>query len=315
MNIKRKILTIVLALTGAVAPATAMAERVILSDPDYKVLRKTDSCSTTVPLLVYTNRPQLFAENSEALNSLIVASRAIVAFECPDVRGLRLKAFNTDTGAKLFEGGATEDTRWQVVARYRADSVDNQASIQDRADFSVARLKVGMSLDSVVKTLRDEYGQQGVKYQDYSRTILAGSADCPLITGRTSRDGFPVGARCIRASFTSTGQPTLDRLTLAQAVPGNQVTDGIKALQERYGRPSHDNRMEPNQRERLAGYGEKIRFGWGGSVQRPVDQGRRRETHQLEADLSTNDTATMLIIRLFAPSKEVVNEKPTTFGF
>jgi len=313
MTVKLKLLT--LTLIAAIAPATAMAERVILNDPDYKVLRKTDSCATTVPLLVYTNRPQLFAENSEALNSLIVASRAIVAFECPDVRGLRLTAFNTDTGAKLFEGGATEDTRWRVTARYRADSVDSQASVQNRADFSVARLKVGMSLDSVVKVLREEYGQQGVQYQDYSRTILAGSADCPLITGRSSRDGFPVGARCIRASFTSTGQPTLDRLTLVQAVPGNQINDGIKALQERYGRPGHDNRIEPNQRERLAGYGEKIRFGWGGEVKRKMERGRQRETHQLEADLSANEKATMLVIRLFSPSKEVINEKPTTFGF
>jgi len=105
------------------------------------------------------------------------------------------------------------------------------------------------------------------------------------------------------------------RLTLAQAVPGNQINDGIKALQERYGRPAHDNRIEPNQRERLAGYGEKIRFGWGGEVKRSMEQGRQRETHQLEADLSANDRATMLIIRLFSPSKEVINEKPTTFGF
>ncbi len=306
-----------LSLIGLVfsIPSVALAQRVVLNDPDYSVLRKNEECSTTVPLLVHTNRPQLFAEGSEALASLMVASRAILAFECPDMRGIRLRGFNPDTGEKLYAGGATVDTRWKLVARFRSDSVNSPIDMQNQSRFSVAQLEVGMDLDSVVEKLRNEYGHQGVRYEDYSRTILAGNADCPLITGKSPRGEFPVGARCIRAHFTTSGKPMLDRLRLAQSVPGDQVTDGIKALQERYGRPTHNATRDPNQRERLAGYGSKLRFGWGGEVKRTSDRGSRRQTHQLEADLSTTGSSTLLLIRLFSPSRETIEEKSETFGF
>jgi len=309
---------------GLVFGATAAsAQRIILKDHDYTVSRVDDSCADMIRLRVETGRPAIFREDSPEMESLITTTRAIAGFECPGLTALRLDGFHADSGEQLFEARTGDRNDWQLSVRYRADAVNSDRDADTKGNYQVAKLYIDMPLDEAHARLSEEFGRDSVRYDDWDRTLIAGNEGCPL--NRSGRNRIlPAGARCIQARFSDKQSPVLQSMRLLQSVSGDQMSAGISALQDRYGRPDFNERREPRKRQREAGVSDVLHLGWGETVRRGRDgqsangQRPRRSRHQLEADISSSGNQTWLLMRLRRPDPK--NEKDDSdsdslFGF
>lgn len=274
---------------------TPETDRLLASGTDYQLLLREGRCERTMNVDVRSRSASVLRPGSERLRRILAVARAVLSFECPDLRGLEVHGHDQSTGTTRLSGRALRKNDWEFVSHYAEEDkpISQTVPLETSERFSVANLSVGMTLTDAHQTLTGIYND--VRYRERRRVLVAGTEGCGSRRARLEARMNATNQHCIRAWFTDENTPRLQRLMLVQRVEGNQKRVGERTLRERFGRPVNLSWHDPSAQHERAGFGEVSRLRWGKEVSTSRDG---KGSHELEADILNNDYSTELILRM-----------------
>ena len=229
---------------------TEASARVLLEDDGLEV-RVVDGsrCGQSMDMTVVAGQPALFERGSDRLQRVVDAAHAVLAFECPEVRELRIRGELRGLSGAMFEGTAAAARDWRIEAERTigaeqaaaaggAPDLVEGSSAKGTGDFSVAGLEAGMTVKDARQAIRESFGVEP-DYDVRAGVMTMRAGGCPQgFDPGAMRPRPEAGWRCLQAWFTDRRVSTLRRMQLVQVVEAGRTEPVVDALTERYGRPS-----------------------------------------------------------------------------
>lgn len=296
------------------ANANAAGERLLFDNPDYEIfVAQNYYCDEPVRLTVRSDDPDLFEAGSTELQRIVDAAQAVLAFECPDVRGVEIEGRLAGLDEPVYFGIAGPQSSWTLESKqsiqseeygeYQPPADDGaRASATGTHGFTVANLAAGMSVDEARATVADTFAVE--PDYDVDQGILTMEAGgCPADYDWTALSPNPEpGWKCLQAWFTDQRLARLYLLDLVQVIESDDPRAVEQHLIERFGEPVHRGTRE---REH-AWWQEKHTIyilGWGEIVESAAAAGDGESTdiYSLQAQVLPIGGATIVTVTLYAP--------------
>lgn len=229
---------------------TEASARVLLED-DGLAVRIADGsrCSRSVDMTVVAEQPALFERGSDRLQRVVDAAHAVLAFECPEVREIRVRGVLRGLSGAMFEGTAAAARDWrieaertigaeQVAAAGGAPDLVEGSSAKGAGAFSVAGLELGMTVDDARQAIRESFGVEP-DYDIRAGVMTMRAGGCPQGFDPAAMHPRPeAGWKCLQALFTDRRVAILRNIQLVQTVEAGRTEPVVDALTQRYGHPS-----------------------------------------------------------------------------
>lgn len=301
------------ALLVVAANAYATGERLLFDNPDYDIFVAEDYfCDQPVRVTVHSGQPGLFEADSPELQRIVDATQAVLAFECPNVRGIELEGRLAGLDEPVYFGVAGPRSDW-VLNTKRSIRSEEYGQYQPRADdggqgapgaargFTVANLSAGMPVDEARAAVVDTFGVEPA--YDVAEGILTMQAGgCPADYDWAALSPSPEpGWKCLQAWFTDQRLARLYLLDLVQVIDSEDPQAVERHLIERFGEPVHR-----STRERDSAWWQDTRtihtLGWGEVVE-AADAGDAEATdvYTLQAQVLPVGAATVVTVTLYEP--------------
>jgi len=288
------------------------AERVLLVEGDTRALLATPHrCGQPALVTVESSQPQWFQQDARQLQRLLDGVRAILAFECPTVREIRLEGRLQGMDAVVYRGKATRDSEWwldtqgSIRSETDAGTAGSGGSLSSSNGFAVAGLDTGMTLEETKAAVQRAFDVTP-SYAAARRVLSFESGGCPPGYDPESAVGAPqTGWRCLQGWFSDDTPPRLSRFELIQ-VTEHESTRAIEdLLEERFGAPGA-RWLENNRSGGLWGIGrEVVHLAWGDVVStQPTQSGQPRPVYELEAAVDRVEGRTVTVLKRAAKTAE-----------
>ena len=134
---------------------SAWAERVLLQNADSSVTAQEPFfCNRTIELRIESDSPDIFNRDSVRMQALIDSTQAMLRYECPDLRDVRLSGFLRGLEKQVYAGNASSSNRWKVSAKSTLGekelaALDRQAESTLNRQHTLATMQLDMSVDEV----------------------------------------------------------------------------------------------------------------------------------------------------------------------
>lgn len=265
-------------LAAVVTPAVSAAvDRVLLRNDDVVVrVEQPLRCAGEVDVVIESATPDLFARDSDRMQSIVDSAQAMLRYECPVMVRLRVTGFLSGLEQGVYSGVALQSARWEVTPERTLASqpVERGAiaahGIEGR--FSVALNRLGMSEEEVARNIEEVFGA-APQYDRVGGVMSLHLGGCPPDYFSGGVGAAPhTGWTCLRALFTDRRVPGLYRLDYTQVVHG-EPDAARRALNDNFGPPAS---------EEVAGNGD-TRLVWRLAV---ADSGGAQVAETLAATLS-----------------------------
>lgn len=230
---------------------TEAGARVLLED-DGLAVRMADGsrCARSVDMTVVAEQPALFERGSDRLQRVVDAAHAVLAFECPELREIRVRGELRGLSGAMFQGTAVAARDWRIEAERTIGAEQAAAagsgapvpvegsSAEATGAFSVAGLKLGMTANDARQAIREFFGVEP-DYDIRAGIMTMRAGGCPQgFDPGAMRPRPEAGWKCLQALFTDQRVATLYRMQLVQAVEAGRMEPVVDTLTQRYGRPS-----------------------------------------------------------------------------
>ena len=278
--------------------AQASTHQPLLVDEDVTVSVDTNrDCRPKMSVTIESRTPELFEQESNHMQSLVDASRAILRYECPELSVLEIEGKLSGLPRPVFEGVADAGTQWQVTSS-RTISVESatehgalaQDVLPDKA-FSIATLSIGMTVEQVRQAMLDQFSVDP-DYDPVDGYLYARAPGCPgSVNDVITRPEDVEVLACLEAWFTDARVATMSRLLYMQITKGS-VADASEILIENFGVPDEDFFLADN-------FGR--RMSWTGNTGEDEIEDRV-VNERLTATLNNLDGDVMVTLELFDPS-------------
>ena len=97
---------------------SAWAERVLVQNADSSVTAPEPFfCNRTIELRIESDSPDIFNRDSARMQALIDSTQAMLRYECPDLRNVRLYGFLRGLEKQVFSASASSSNLWKVSAK------------------------------------------------------------------------------------------------------------------------------------------------------------------------------------------------------
>jgi len=283
-----------LLLAAAAALPAPAAARLLLEDRGTEVhLDRPLVCGQPAAVRIAADRPDLFDAGNPRLQGLLDATRAMLGYECRDLREIRVTGGLRGETRERYAGMAGDATGWRLqpdrgyVASAPSAAAPPAPAAPAGSAFTVRGLATGMTPDAAMREART--GFDAAPRYDAARRELAVERDgCALEPGSRPR----AGQVCLKAHFTEGRDPRSYRLRYAQVVDRDQAEPIAAQLRERFGAPAVDEERRGS--AWLQGGAPERHLGWG--AQTAADDGRPRR--ELEADIRVEGGVTVLTLDL-----------------
>lgn len=298
--------------------AGAAEERLLFDNPDYEVTVAGDySCGESVPITVYSDRPELFEAGSAELQRIADAAQAVLAFECPRVDVLEMEGRLAGLAEPVYAGVAEAQSGWELAARqsiqseqYEQAYEDYQAPLGEDAGygaaggtegFTVANLSAGMTVDEARAAVADTFDVEpdyDVEHGILSMRTGGCRADYDWAALSPPPDA---GWKCLQAWFTDQRQARLYLLDLVQVIESNDPAAVEQHLVDRFGEPVYRD-TQSQDRGWLREDRSITVLGWGDVVRSPeAAAAGEPDIHTLQAKVLPIDNVTIVTVNLYRP--------------
>ena len=302
-------LALVLSL-GLAAPV--WADRLLLeSSAGSVILLGAHACAEPVNLAVAASDPAVFEGDSPALQSLVDAARAMLAYECPDLREIEVQGRLSGLSTNVYRGVASRDSQWRLdsLESIRAEAAEQATYEADpepapAPGFRVVGLGLGMSQAVAAAAIREGFrGEPGYDEAKHRLTFYDGG--CP--EGYDASLGGPearAGWVCLKADFADAGMGGLQALDLVQVIGGTDTASIADALGEKFGPPT-DRWTETEREGGLFGDSREVEhLTWGEALAPAADAAH--PTRELHAQVHAAKDGVVVRVLLRAPGVQSV---------
>jgi len=295
------------------ANAYAAGERLLFDNPAYDVFVAEDYfCDQPVRVTVRSGQPGLFEADSPELQRIVDSTQAVLAFECPNVRGVELEGRLAGLDEPVYFGVAGPQSDWKLSTKrsiqseeygqYQApgDAGDQGAPGAARA-FTVANLSVGMPVDEARAAVADTFGvEPAYNVAEGILTMQAGGCPADYDWAALSPSPEP-GWKCLQAWFTDQRLARLYLLDLVQVIDSEDPEAVGQHLIDRFGEPVHR-----GTREQDRAWWQDTRtihtLGWGEVVESAdAGDGEAADVYTLQAQVLPIGGATVVTVTLYEP--------------
>ncbi len=255
MKMKNTKILLIASLPGMLAYSNAWAERILINDAEQTVtLARALDCYSAADIKINTSRPEIYELPSRQLQAISDAVRAMLSYECPGLSEINITGSVRGLDSVVYQGQLSAQNSWLVQtnsptilsshANNEEFSAPKQAYRQargvrpdsDKEPLSITRLQLGMSAEEVSKIVSDTF-EINPEYKPYAGTMTMFAGGCPKdFDARRNANSAQEEWKCLKAWFSDTRTPRLERLELVQVV--NADTEQVQQLLvEKYGRP------------------------------------------------------------------------------
>lgn len=230
-------------------------------------------CGEPASVTVEAGQPEVFDAQSPELQRLMDGVRAMLAFECPDLREIQVRGVLKGLRDPVYRGIAARDADWllqaqqavrpsapvgmrnkaaaggaaETEARGTPEAEAGAESGAQRAmpeapraasDLTVAGLSLDMTVDQAREAVSATFGVTP-EYDAQQGVMTMAAPLCPQ-GNQWGPERHPpqAGWKCLRAWFTDERVARLYLLELVQVVASQGVQPVERALIERYGKPA-----------------------------------------------------------------------------
>ena len=223
----------------------AWAERVLIQNADSSVTAQEPFfCNRTIDLRIESDSPDIFNRGSVRMQALIDSSQAMLRYECPSLRDVRLSGFLRGLEKQVYSGNASSNNLWKVSAEStlgenELQALDRQAESALNRQHTLATIQLEMSVDEVKQKVGNVFGTAPA-YDHATGLMNLELGGCPRDYPDGNNTSEP-GAEwvCLKAWFTDKRFATLYKLNYMQVVKG-RMQDVQSTLIEKFGPPAKD---------------------------------------------------------------------------
>ena len=224
---------------------SAWAERVLVQNDDSSVTTQEPFfCNKTIDLRIESGSPDIFNRDSVRMQALIDSTQAILRYECPSLRDVRISGYLRGLEKQVYSANASSQNRWKVSAKStlgekELEALDRQAESALNPQHTLATIQLDMTIDEVEQKVGNVFGSAPA-YDHVTGLMNLELGGCP----RDYLDGnnfTAPGAEwvCLKAWFTDKRIARLYKLNYMQVVKGG-MEDVQRTLIEKFGPPGKD---------------------------------------------------------------------------
>jgi hypothetical protein len=261
-------------------------------------------CGDRANVHIESDDPDVFAGGSQDLQALVDAVRAVLTFECPAIREIRLTGSRRGIPETVYRGSVDRAGDWRVQAAGPEPPLaylppaDTPPGPAPGGEYVLIGVRAGMGVDEASAAVAEALGSTP-RYDPRSGRMTLYPEGCPEGDGRGERSRPMIGARCLTAWFTDERLPRLYMMALEQTVGDDRVAAVEQALTDRFGEPSERAWRETE----WASGGDVLYLGWGRTLD-PAGAARSAApapAHELEAIVDPGDGFVVTTVVLTDP--------------
>ncbi len=266
----RKIFIVTTYITAVAATAlissAAWASRVLASNADTVVMvEESYVCDQVIDVQVESDSPEVFESKSIRMQTLVDSVQAILRYECPDLRRVRVTGQLRGLDQMVYAGVATWKDQWEVTTKRAIDAqevatasqppdenpyVYAREGVTDR-EMEIASIKLDMTVDEVRNRILDVFGSKPA-YDPVPGTMNLELGGCPAshIGGGKVKGQVNTDWVCTKAWFTDRRIARLYKLGYTQVVRG-KMKNVRNALVDNFGTPRVNKQTNRKKRTKL----------------------------------------------------------------
>jgi len=236
---------VLLILFSTLTVNSAWAERVLIQNDDSSVTTQEPFfCDRTIDLSIESGSPDIFNRDSVRMQALIDSTQAILRYECPSLRDVRISGYLRGLEKQVYSANASSQNKWKVSAKStlgakQLAALDRQAESALNRPHTLATIQLDMTIDEVEQKVGNVFGSAPA-YDHATGLMNLELGGCP----RDYLDGnnFTAPAAewvCLKAWFTDKRIARLYRLNYMQVVKGS-MQDVQRTLIEKFGPTGKD---------------------------------------------------------------------------
>lgn len=294
----------------------AAGDRLLFDNPGFSVTTNAlaTECGRPATVTIESNDPELF-ESEPELQRIVDGAQAVLAYECPRIRAIRVRGLLTGISDPVYKGVSRKPSGWLLDTRqsfetqesgHDWDDSDTENDEPDRNvsvdQFNVANLQAGMPIDDAMATVEETFGiEPAYDLQEGLLTMRANG--CPEDYDWSTLSPIPrPGWKCLRAWFTDQRVARLYLLELIQVVDGNRAESVESFLINQFGEPEIERRHEAVERWEEDGDAGSM-LAWGKTLRtEPVSENpNATKRHTLQAHIIPVEDVTILTVTLYEP--------------
>ncbi len=251
---KKLIITTYIAVVAVTAliSGTAWANRVLVKNADTVVMvEESYACGRVIDIEVKSDSPDVFENKSIRMQTLVDSVQAILRYECPDMRSVRIKGSLRGLDQSAYAGVANWKDRWEVTTNCAIEAREVAEASQSHEDntgvytgdavidreMEIASIKLDMTVDEVRHRIREVFGFKP-DYDPVLGTMNLELGGCPAdhIGGGSVKGQANPDWVCTKAWFTDRRIARLYKLGYTQVV--REEMRGVRnALIDNFGKP------------------------------------------------------------------------------
>lgn len=302
-----------LGLLAVVHSASAANERLLFDNPDYDVTMAEDYyCDEPATVAVHSDTPGMFQADSTAMQRIVDATQAVLAFECPMFDVIRVEGRLAGLDEPVFAGVAERGSNWELTTTRSIQSEEyaehdtpmgdeEYGSTDGGLGYTVANLSAGMSVDEARAAVADSFGIE--PEFDIEQGILSMRAGgCPADYDWSALSPTPErGWKCLNAWFTDQRLARLYLLDLIQVVNAEDPEIVVRQLTDRFGEPVY--RDTRDQKGGWWGKNDPVQLlAWGEVVEtQETGSGEQEDVYTLQARILPVEDVTVVTVTLYEP--------------
>lgn len=302
-----------LGLLAVVHGAHAANGRLLFDNPDFDVTMVKDYyCDEPVTVTVHSDSPEMFRADSAALQRIVDATQAVLAFECPAFDVIQVEGRLTGLDEPVFAGMAERGSNWQLATtrsiqskEYTDDDAltgeEEYGPADGESGYTVANLSAGMSVDEAQAAVADAFGVE--PEFDIQQGILSMQAGgCPADYDWSALSPTPErGWKCLSAWFTDQRLARLYLLDLIQVVGAEDPEAVAQHLIDHFGEPVY--RDTRDQKGGWWGKDDAMHMlAWGELVEtRETGSGEQEDVYTLQARILPVEDVTVVTVTMYEP--------------
>ena len=223
----------------------AWAERVLIQNTDSSVTAAEPFfCNNTVDLRITSGSPDIFNKDSARMQALIDSTQAMLRYECPGLRDVRISGFLRGLERQVYSGNASSNSLWKVSAKStlgakELEALDRQAASSLNRQHTLASIQLDMTVEEVEQKVSNVFGTAPA-YDQVTGLMNLELGGCPrdYLVGKNA--AVP-GTEwiCLKAWFSDNRIARLYKLNYMQVVKGS-MQDVRRTLIEKFGLPGKD---------------------------------------------------------------------------
>lgn len=302
-----------LGLLAVAHGAHAANGRLLFDNPDYDVTMAEDYyCDEPVTVAVHSDSPEMFQADSAALQRIVDATQAVLAFECPAFHVIQVEGRLAGLDEPVFAGVAERSSNWELATTQSIQSEEyaehdapmgqeEYGSTDGEFGYTVANLSAGMSVDEARAAVADAFGVE--PEFDIEQGVLSMQAGgCPADYDWSALSPIPErGWKCLSAWFTDQRLARLYLLDLIQVVDAEDPEAIVRHLIDRFGEPVY--RDTRDQKGGWWGKNAAIHMlAWGEVVAtQETAGGEQEDVYTLQARILPVEDVTVVTVTLYEP--------------